>query len=326
MLVPHGAGHPRQIEIPLSLILSGLAVWTGVTFWGSYLAAQHIDYWRAQVSNQVLKMKVQYLMAQIDKSRGYLDTVKEVEAQLYQLLQYKKDGLAVDKGNSVPAVEPQPAVGGPTDADIKELSRILSSDIDLSWRHLSEKVSGLEKEAQSRLERFEKLSAWIGLQHRMYRSTPSGWPCPGYLSSHFGKRFSPITGIEEHHAGVDISGPSGTPVRATADGVVIFSAWNSGYGNLVIVKHEFGYSTRYAHNSRLLVATGDYIKRGQILALMGQTGKASGPHCHYEVWRYNQRKNPYAFLKELDRSPERMVQLLQNDSAKASHHKMSSTL
>jgi murein DD-endopeptidase MepM/ murein hydrolase activator NlpD len=132
----------------------------------------------------------------------------------------------------------------------------------------------------------------------MFRATPRGWPCLGPITSHFGRRDDPFREGEEFHGGVDIADNQGAPIRATADGHVIIAGWHSGYGNLVVIDHGFGYSTRYGHNSKLLVKYGEVVKRGQVIALMGSTGRASGPHCHYEVLRYNNRQNPFAYIKE----------------------------
>jgi murein DD-endopeptidase MepM/ murein hydrolase activator NlpD len=109
------------------------------------------------------------------------------------------------------------------------------------------------------------------------------WPVQGVLFSKYGKR----DGLD--HDGIDISAPEGTPVKAAADGRVIYSGDEvRGYGNLVIVKHEGFYSTVYAHNAENLVAKGDFVEAGQIIARVGKTGRASGPHLHFEV-RYQSK-------------------------------------
>ncbi len=300
MLVPHGGSRPRQINIPLSLILFVTFAWAGITFWGSYLSAQHVDYWRTQASNQVMKLKIRYLMAQLDQSREYMDEVKTVDEQLRQLLQYQNASSLIKNDQPLkPSKQASAATGGPTIADANDLTRVLQSgEPDMSWPHLVREITGMKSEAKDRLTSFNELTSWIEAQRRLFRATPRGWPCNGPLTSHYGTRTSPFDGQAEFHPGIDISGNLGTAVRATADGVVRLASWNSGYGNLVLLQHEFGYSTRYAHNSRILVKVGDRVKRGQVIALMGTTGKSSGVHCHYEVWRYTARKNPLAFIRE----------------------------
>lgn len=294
MIVPHGAARPKQINIHLFVIALGVLTWTGITFWGSYLSAQHVDYWRTQLSNQVLKMKIQYLTGQLDKSRSYLDEVKAVDNQLRALLNYKDEATLIkeDKpeGN-------QRGTGGPAPLDQANLARLLTNiPSDISWNQLINQVQKLKSEARERIVSYQEVTSWIEMRRRLYRATPIGWPCRGHLTSRYGHRNSPFGGADEFHPGVDISAPLGTPIRATADGTVRLAGWNSGYGNLVVLFHEFGFSTRYAHNSRILVRVGDKVKRGQVLALMGATGKSSGVHSHYEVWQNAQRKNPMPYM------------------------------
>ncbi len=310
MLVPHGGSQPRQINVHLSLILFVTFAWAGVTFWGSYLSAKHVDYWRTQLNNQAMKLKIRYLIAQLDQSRQYMDEVKTVDAQLRDLLQFQNQASLIknekpkaekkEEEPATPAAQTAAGTGGPTATDAGDLARLLqSAGPDTSWPALVSKVGLMKSDADDRIRSFTELNKWIDTQRRLFRATPRGWPTSGPMTSRYGSRKSPFDGaIEEFHPGIDISGRLGTPIYATADGLVRVSSWNSGYGNLVLLQHDFGFSTRYAHNSRLLVKVGERVKRGQVIALMGTTGKSSGVHCHYEVWRYDSRKNPVQFLRE----------------------------
>lgn len=298
LLVPHGQGPARQFSFRMAHIVLAVTTWTAVTAWGSYLSARQVDYWRSEASNRMLKMKVEYLVAQINQSKDFLDEVKTVDGQLRQFLNYQTPVSLIKNELDVP----HSASGGPTLQDQDDVTRLLDStdpnNRDLSWGYLKDKVDSIRMEAQSRLVSFDDINNWIEIQRKVFRATPQGWPCPGELSSHFGKRLDPFSGMEQGHFGVDIAGPTGTPIRATADGVVRLADYRPGYGRLVVIQHAFGYSTRYAHNSRIAVKNGDWVRRGDVIAYMGKTGRASGSHCHYEVWRYDQRKNPIAFLKE----------------------------
>jgi len=295
MVVPHGAGKPRQIELHISVIFLVLVGWTSITFLGTYLSAQRIDYWRSQISNQVLKMKVKYLMSEIDRSRGFLDEVKQIEVSLREMLHLNNE--AKNAGRKTHKKKAKLATGGPSLDEQNDITQILTKITpDLTWRRVVEKVSLFKSEARTRVSSYDRLSDWLIGQRRLYLAKPQGWPCPGRRTSHFGKRLDPFNGTEMFHFGVDIAGPTGTPIRATADGTVRMASWQSGYGKLVVLQHDFGYSSRYAHNYKILVRVGDKIKRGQIISLMGDTGKSSGTHCHYEVWKNNNRKNPYAFM------------------------------
>ncbi len=300
MVVPHSGGRPRQINIHVSILLLAFGTWAGVTLWGSYLSAQQVDYWRAQANSEAMKLKVKYLLAQLDESRAYLDEVKTVDVQLRDLLQYRnttaliKDEKPVGESRSA-----HDGTGGPSFADASALSRFINAvPPDLSWHEIVSHAASFKIEAENRLSSFHDLRSWIDTQRRLFRATPIGWPAQGTLTSHYGARTSPFDGSAEFHPGLDISNSQGTPVRATADGIVRIADWKSGYGKLVVLQHEFGFSTRYAHNSRLMVKEGDKVKRGQVVALMGTTGKSTGVHCHYEVWRYNVRHDPLPYLRE----------------------------
>ncbi len=125
---------------------------------------------------------------------------------------------------------------------------------------------------------------------------PSIWPIIGRLMGHFGQRTDPFSGEGAYHTGVDISAPTGTVVRATADGVVIHADRSGGYGRLVVVDHGGGMQTYYAHLSRFSVITGQEIRRGEAVGEVGSSGRATAPHLHYEVRVGHTPVNPYRYL------------------------------
>lgn len=126
---------------------------------------------------------------------------------------------------------------------------------------------------------------------------PSGRPVEKLvLTSNFGVRSDPFNGGARMHKGIDIPGPIGTPIHATADGIVNRAGWASGYGNLVQISHGNGMETRYGHMSKLLVAPNSYVHRGQVIGLMGSTGRSTGSHLHYEVRVEGAAINPIPFV------------------------------
>jgi murein DD-endopeptidase MepM/ murein hydrolase activator NlpD len=129
--------------------------------------------------------------------------------------------------------------------------------------------------------------------------SPKGRPVKaGYISSYFGKRTDPFNGKTASHRGIDFAGKSGSEVVAVAGGVVTYSGPRSGYGNMVEINHGNGYVTRYAHNQQNLVAPGDRIQPGQKIALMGSTGRATGPNLHFEVWHRGRPVNPVKYIRQ----------------------------
>jgi murein DD-endopeptidase MepM/ murein hydrolase activator NlpD len=139
--------------------------------------------------------------------------------------------------------------------------------------------------------------------HRYPRSwqvniRPSIWPVDGRLQSYFGKRMDPFSGEGALHRGVDISAPSGTPIRCAGDGVVLEAGMMNGYGRVVIIDHGNGYETYYAHLSRFAVVAGQEIRQGEILGAVGSSGRATAPHLHYEVRRYGTPQNPTHYMNQ----------------------------
>ena len=144
---------------------------------------------------------------------------------------------------------------------------------------------------------YRGMGEYFSKKVRIASSTPDRMPVRGYVSGGMGPREDPFNASAvEHHAGLDISAPYGTPVRAPADGVVIFAGSRAGYGNLVVLDHRFGTVTRYGHLSRMKVRIGQRVTRSDVIGYVGTTGRTTGPHLHYEVWSHNTRKDPMRFL------------------------------
>jgi murein DD-endopeptidase MepM/ murein hydrolase activator NlpD len=152
----------------------------------------------------------------------------------------------------------------------------------------------------------------LALQSRFARrirtvTPPSVWPIDGRLMGPFGQRNDPFSGEGEFHTGVDISAPTGTPVQATADGIVVHAEWSAGYGRLVIIDHGGGIETYYAHLSRFYAQTGQEVRRGEIVGLVGSSGRVTAPHLHYEVRLGGGPVNPYPYLSKTNRAAADIV-------------------
>jgi murein DD-endopeptidase MepM/ murein hydrolase activator NlpD len=126
---------------------------------------------------------------------------------------------------------------------------------------------------------------------------PTGMPVQGYISSYFGARPDPFDGHVARHTGIDIAVPKGTPVQAVAAGMVTFAGVRRGYGKVIEIDHGNGYMTRYAHNSALLAHPGQRVHVGQVISDAGSTGRSTGAHLHFEVWRGGRVVNPLAYVR-----------------------------
>lgn len=293
MVVPHGTARPRQLSFSLPFLLFIFTCWTGFTAWASYVASLRFDYWRLKTNSHLLRIKLGYFENQLRGSREKLDEVKELESQLRAIIDMGSRDAIIQNNDPVPQ-----GAGGPSLGESVEFQTLIQGrHADMSIQEISRQVRLLREEADRRQESFRALQDKIGYERQLYRCTPEGWPAKGYLTSHFGPRLSPFSGVAESHKGLDIAAPAGSPVQATADGTVVLAGWAGGYGKIVVIDHGFGYSTRYGHNRQVLVKRGDRVRRGQIIAYMGSTGNSTGPHCHYEIWHKGRAVNPRRYLK-----------------------------
>ena len=176
------------------------------------------------------------------------------------------------------------------------------------------KLEQLEKKAYVQSKSHDQLTKLIKSKEAMLASIPAIQPISNEdlkrIASGFGFRIDPVYKTPRMHAGLDFTAETGTPVYATGDGVVeIAGSQGDGYGNKVVINHGYGYETLYGHNSKILVHAGEKVKRGQTIALVGSTGKSTGPHCHYEVWKNGVKIDPVNYFFN-DLSPEQYNQLV----------------
>lgn len=187
----------------------------------------------------------------------------------------------------------EPAIGGPEEPDPTG-SAVAVPEVLTAMAELNNQLNNREAQLGA-------LETVIWNQNLSARVHPKGRPVlSGWMSSYFGRRTDPFTGKPANHQGVDFAGKAGAEIIAVADGVVTWSADRYGFGNMVEINHGNGYSTRYAHNERNLVGIGDEVHKGQAVALMGDTGRATGPNLHFEVLKNGQRVNPVTFIRQAD--------------------------
>lgn len=195
--------------------------------------------------------------------------------------------------SKLPAVVKARATGGTaqTNAAISNvLSTSLVSPEDTFGvlRTLLQALEGRLRNVRKDVEKQEALAA----------ATPSIWPAHGWLTGRFGGRSDPFTGEQGFHQGLDISAPKGQPVYATADGRVESAAAQSEYGNLVVLRHDFGLTTRYGHLSKFNVKAGQTVHRGDVIGYVGSTGRSTGTHLHYEILANGKLLNPLQLLTQ----------------------------
>jgi len=252
--------------------------------------------WSAGIEVQQLRAANDSLTSE---NSNYRDTTGELATQI-QSLEGVIDELgsrsAVDPAQAraiakLPAVVKDRAVGG-TSQTSAAISTVLSTSMVSP-----EDTFGVLRTLLSALEsRLSNVKTAIDRQERLAAAVPSIWPAKGWLTGRFGGRSDPFTGENEFHQGLDISASKGQPVYATADGSVQSAAYDGEYGNLIVLKHDFGMTTRYGHLSAFKVKRGQTVKRGDVIGYVGSTGRATGAHLHYEILANGKLLNPLQLL------------------------------
>jgi len=183
----------------------------------------------------------------------------------------------------------EPAVGGPE--GLVEGAVATSSDLTAMLDDLTHQIRDRERQ-------LSVLESLISTRNLSQQIVPGGRPVvKGWISSYYGPRTDPFTGRNAFHRGVDFAGPAGSEVVAVASGVVTFAKERFGYGTTVEINHGGGYVTRYGHNQKVLVAVGDTVQKGQSIALIGSTGRSTGPHLHFEVLKQGRAVDPMSFVR-----------------------------
>ncbi|MGE4267940.1 MAG: peptidoglycan DD-metalloendopeptidase family protein [Deferribacterales bacterium] len=210
-------------------------------------------------------------------------------------LEEKVRGLASFGGKAL-GEKKQLAMGGKELDPVTDITKANEQKDKDYFKDLSNTLSSLGSDLEKRAMSLTELADMLEKQKLVLSSTPSIWPTSGWISSRFGYRISPFTGRRVFHEGLDIAAKYGAPVRAAAKGTVIFSGRKNGYGKIVIIDHGFGYMTKYAHNSNILVKAGQRVSKGDRIAQVGNTGRSTGPHVHYEVLVNGVPVNPARFI------------------------------
>ena len=265
MIVPHHTSRPLRISISLfSVALLGLIL-LGVGGLTVFVLTRHIDYVQTKKINENLQKENEYFAEGLIKARGLADDLKVMQGEVLSLLKLKpKKKVPKYKGK-----------GG---ADSGEL-------FPLTEKEFEQNLDFLQTEVKERKEDLTTI-----------QRTPLIWPTEGRITSAYGYRINPFFQRREFHKGIDIANALGTLIKAPADGVVVQTGWKRrGLGHYLLISHG-EISTKFGHCQKFLVKKGERVKRGQIIALMGNSGMSTGSHLHYEVRIKNRSVNPWYYL------------------------------
>ena len=258
MLIPHSKTRPVNFKVPfIGMFTTIVLCCFGIVYILS-IAVDTFEYYR-------MKDKLNYYSQQFLELNKTMTALKKAENEFKRLFSMKSKEKVLEN-----------------------LDTSDSGSIDME---------NLKQQIKSTVESVGEIKDYLRIQRDIYVATPKGSPVVGMISSHYGQREHPRSGEENFHSGIDISSSPGNPVRATADGIVSFSGWSGGSGNLVVLEHGHGFSTFYAHNRSIPVKVAKKVKRGDIIGYVGSTGNSTGPHVHYEIWKDGKSIDPVNYLK-----------------------------
>ncbi len=253
------------------------------------------DYADMRVKSLELKEVRKENIAQKIELDAFSHKIGEVENQLAKLREFDQK-IRIIANIEAPEEDGQKSMGmGGT--SLEEVSVLTAEDKRKRLiEDMHSDLSFLKSEADEQEKRFSDLKTHLNEKASVLASTPSIWPVRGWLSSGFGKRKSPFTGLTQKHSGLDIANRTGTAIMAPADGTVVFVGRKSALGKTIIIKHGYGLKTTYGHLNKYNVKRGARVKRGQKIAEMGNTGRSTGPHLHYDVALNGVSVNPMKYI------------------------------
>lgn len=258
MVIPHTNSKPLSLKIPsIGIILSAAMCLIGSIYVFS-VAVNAVEY-------RMMEERLNYYQHQFTEMSATATSLKKTEAEFRRLFSL-----------------------GTKEKVLENVHASDSGSID---------IDSLRDTIRNTVASVKSIKDYLKEQKDIYVSTPKGLPVAGEITSPYGTRENPIGGGRHFHSGVDLSVAPGSPVTATADGVVSFSGWSGGSGNLVVLEHGFGYSTFYAHSRSNAVTVGQRVKRGEVIAYSGSTGSSTGPHSHYEIWKDGRHIDPAPYIE-----------------------------
>jgi len=292
VLVVGGHAEPvRRVHLPRRLLLQGAAVAGALGLGAALTFGHYLSLLPSGAENRALLAEnadLRSLMVDVkDRLSAIAATVERVERYDQKLRTAVTRNQDPERRLAIgPVAGPQVPAEGPVPAAQENMLA------------LPGRLGSLLSEAERQEQSLRELQEYFDDRQSLLASTPSILPTQGWLTSDFGVRLDPVFADRKMHEGLDIASAHGQPVVAPSDGTVVFRGWEGGYGNVLVIDHGYGVKTRYGHLSQTLVSLGDRVKRGARIAAVGNTGKSTGPHLHYEVRINGVAENPRKFILE----------------------------
>jgi murein DD-endopeptidase MepM/ murein hydrolase activator NlpD len=278
----------RQFSLSYGFILISAAIIAFLFVADIFLTASYMKSQSASAEMKRLREENKLLAEKYEELQGKVSEISGIYAE------FVEKEVVIRNIFNLPEIstdERQLGIGGPEQKTYPNLSETVmkaysaKSDIDALLR-----LARFEK------EKYEEVYDVLAEKKSILDHTPSILPTRGYRTRGFGMKYDPFTGYKQFHSGIDIANKTGTPVYATADGVVRFAGRSGGLGKLITINHGYGYQSRYGHLSKIKVQRGQKVRRGDLIGLMGSTGYSTGPHLHYEVLKQGKSVKPLEYI------------------------------
>lgn len=294
---------PKIFPFITATIFSVLFIWLFI----AESSARHL-----KDVNQTLQKDLKQAQRLVEQQQSqisyYEQEASQIEEKLAQLDQLEQELMEMLSSLDPGHIESETVSGAMGGLDIpvheeKQLDTLAhTSTVAGNEQALIEQLSQLEHQLPDYIQRYENAIENIEKINEKLKYVPTFWPADtSRITSTFGKRSDPFTGRESIHSGIDLAGPWGTPIYAAADGQVVFSGWDGGYGKSIVIHHNSTYKTRYGHMSQLTVKEGKKVKKGELIGYMGSTGRSTGSHLHFEVLKNGRSVDPYPYMTFLSR-------------------------
>lgn len=282
LIIPEGSHRVRRFSVRRSLVKGTLAATLVLALGLVGLIADYgmtsldrNELQRLQVENHEQRDELHRLVVKLEDLRQEMVVLAQNDAKVRVMAK-----LSAPKGDSLAGI------GGPAKEE----------DVNRAFTEVQQRIDEVRRQIDLRRESQEEIQGILNDQRSLLAAKPQGWPVKGWLTSNFGVRRDPFNGKRKMHEGLDVAARTGAAVVATADGIVSSVSTEPGYGKVVTIDHGYGYRTIYGHNSKFQVKVGQRVRRGDRIASVGNTGRSTGSHVHYEVRLNGLPVNPHKYL------------------------------
>lgn len=288
MLIPNSMGILKQLNIPVAVIYGGAFAVVALVVTSLFLSAEFFTTKVDQAELERLRAENQRLEEKYEQLRWNL---AEVSNRYDELVRKETEIRSIFDLPMIDEEERQLGIGGPAAYDLTSMS-----ELEKDAMATEVEVDRILRLSRFELEKYGEVEQSLLKVKNRLSHTPSVWPTKGWVSRGFGMKHDPFTGYKQMHRGIDVANRTGTPIIATADGVVKGIHNDNMMGKYIVIDHGYGFKSRYGHLSTIKVKRGQKVKRGDVIALMGSTGYSTGPHLHYEVIRNGKFFNPTKYI------------------------------